>query len=175
MILDQILNDVPEVLGEFTSNVNPTDLYTGLFAGSAFIILIVFSIFMLLFALAFYVYNSLALQTIAQKEKSEHSWFAWIPVLNTYLLLEISGVNTYWMIAILSPIVIYPLTLIPYIGLVFLMFYIFLMMGLTALSVYIYMKLCEKRGYDKALGLLVLVPTALLVLLGILAWGKDKK
>ena len=34
------------------------------------------------------------------------------------------------------------------------------------------MKVCERRGYDKLLGLLVLISPLGLVLWGILAWGK---
>jgi len=40
------------------------------------------------------------------------------------------------------------------------------------LSIIATMKVCEKRGYDKFFGLLMLVPVANLILWGMLAWGK---
>ena len=33
-------------------------------------------------AVAFYVYHSLAIQTIAQKTNTENPWLAWIPIAN---------------------------------------------------------------------------------------------
>jgi hypothetical protein len=37
-----------------------------------------------------YVYHALALQTIATKTNTENPWFAWIPILNIILMLNIA-------------------------------------------------------------------------------------
>jgi len=117
---------------------------------------ILFGGMMLLFSLAvtmaLYVYTSLALMTIARKLEAENEWFAWVPVLNMALLLKL-GMQNPWLVLLI---------LIPGIGAII----------LAVLSIVALMKVCEKRGYDKLLGLLSLVPVANLVLLGVLAWGK---
>ena len=101
-----------------------------------------------------YVYCSLALMKIAKRLNYENAWYAWIPILNMVLLFKLGEQNPVLLL----------LLLIPGIGAV--------VVGI--LAVIALMKVCEKRGYDKALGLLSLVPIASYVLLGILAWGKKE-
>lgn len=101
-----------------------------------------------------YVYCSLALMKIAKRLNHESPWYAWIPILNIVLLFQLGEQNPMLLL----------LLLIPGIGEV--------VVGI--LSIIALMKICEKRGYDKALGLLSLVPIANFVLLGILAWGKKE-
>ncbi|MBI1941575.1 MAG: hypothetical protein HYS33_08730, partial [Acidobacteria bacterium] len=43
---------------------------------------------MLLVFAVFYVYSSLALQTIAKKTNTENAWLAWIPIANVILMLN---------------------------------------------------------------------------------------
>ena len=38
--------------------------------------------FLIVISIAGYIYQALALQTIAQKTGTENGWFAWIPILN---------------------------------------------------------------------------------------------
>jgi len=101
-----------------------------------------------------YIYCSLALMKIAKRLNHENAWYAWIPILNMVLLFQLGEQNPVLLL----------LLLIPGIGA--------LVIGI--LSIIALMKICEKRGYDKALGLLVLIPVASYVLLGILAWGKKE-
>ena len=103
-------------------------------------------------SLGMYIFSSLALMNIAKRLNEENPWYAWIPILNVVLLFRMGDQN---------PLLIL-LVLIPGIGA--------LVVGI--LSVIALMNICEKRGYDKLLGLLALVPVANIVLLGILAWGK---
>ena len=111
-------------------------------------------IFGITVSLATYVYSSLALMTIANKLGNENGWFAWVPILNTILLFQLGDKNP-WLLLI---------AFIPGIG----------ALVIAILCIIIIMTICEKRGYDKLLGLLSLVPIANLVLIGVLAWGKKE-
>ena len=52
----------------------------------------------LIIGAAAYVYMSLALQTIADKTKTENSWLAWIPIANLVLMLNIAKKPMWWLI-----------------------------------------------------------------------------
>lgn len=108
-------------------------------------------IFSITVSLGIYIYTCLALQKTAQKLGMENTWFAWIPILNTVLLFRMGDQNPLYIL----------LGLIPGIGAIILLVF----------SIIATMNVCEKRGYDKALGLLILIPIASLILWGILAWG----
>jgi hypothetical protein len=100
-----------------------------------------------------YVYSGLALSKIAKRLDHPNPWFAWVPFLNMVLVLQLADLSP-WLIL---------LALIPGVN----------AFALLILSVISMMKICEKRGMDKNLGLLALIPGAVLVLIGILAWKKD--
>ena len=102
-----------------------------------------------------YIYFALALMTIAKKLDHPNPWFAWIPILNAVLLLQM-GDKSPWFIL---------LALIPGLGALI----------LAIISIIAVMNICEKRGYDKLLGLLMLIPLANFILLGMLAWGKKSE
>jgi hypothetical protein len=103
-----------------------------------------------LMGIAAYVYTSLAYMKIAKKLDHPNPWFAWIPILNIVLHLQLAGMSGWYILLMLVP--------------------------LANLVVYVIamMNICEKLGKEKLLGLLVLVPLANFILLGILAWGKDE-
>ena len=103
-------------------------------------------------SLGMYIYMALTLMKTAQKLKAEDAWYAWIPILNVVLLFKLGEQNP-WLIL---------LSLIPGIG----------TLVVAILSIIATMKVCEKRGYDKFFGLLMLVPVANIILWGMLAWGK---
>jgi hypothetical protein len=124
---------------------------TGALAGIAGIFSIVGLVVMLPLGLVMYVYTSLTGMKTAQRLGVENAWFAWIPILSTVLRFQVAGMSGWLVLAMIVPVVNIVLMIIAL------------------------MKTCEKRGYDKLLGLLGLVPVANLVLMGILAWGKDKE
>jgi len=103
-----------------------------------------------LMGIATYVYTSLAYMKIAKKLNHPNPWFAWVPILNLILHLQLGGM-TGWQI------------LLMFVPIANIVVYIIAMMNI-----------CEKLGKEKLLGLLVLVPLANYILLGILAWGKDE-
>ncbi len=100
-----------------------------------------------LFGLAFYVYWALATQTIANKTNTENGWFAWIPILNVILWLNIAKKPIWWIILFLIPIV----------GIV--------MMVIT------WMAIAEERNKPNWWGILLIVPVANLIVPGYLAWS----
>ena len=77
-------------------------------------------------------------------------WFAWLPILSTIMLFQLGEQN---------PLLIL-LTLIPAIG-------PFLVGVFSIIS---FMKITEKRGYDKLLALIVLTGIGTYILLYLLAW-----
>ena len=137
-----------------TLSEEETGVLAGLLGGGAMIFGGVMLVFSIIISLSLYVYTSLALMNIAKKMDQENTWFAWVPILNTVLLFKMGNQNPLLLLLLLIP-------------------------GIGALIVGIFsiislMNICEKRGYDKLLGLLALVPLANLILLGVLAWGKKK-
>jgi len=107
--------------------------------------------------------------------KHEYSWFAWVPFLNTYLLLDISGLNPLFSILILLPIILTPFSAIPVLNFFVLITNASAAICIVIVSAIAFMNLCEKRGLDRMLGLVSLISIGKLILLGILAWGKDRK
>lgn len=112
--------------------------------------------FMLVFAfigIAVYVYNAVALMTIAKKTKAKNSWLAWIPIANIYLMTQIGKVSGLFTLGVLA-------AFIPVIG------------GLIvlALSVFLWWKIAEARKLPGWIALLMLIPLVNLAIMGVIAW-----
>lgn len=101
----------------------------------------------LLFFLAFYVFMALALSTIAKKTKTENPWWAWVPILNMILMLNIAKKPIWWIILFFVPIV---------------SIVVFVIVG---------MAIAEARGKPSWWGILLIIPIANFVALGYLAWA----
>lgn len=112
---------------------------TALLGGFIFIICIVL--------LVAYVYHALALQTIATKTNTENPWFAWIPILNIILMLNIAKKPIWWIVLFLIPIV----------NIVFI--------------ILVWMGIAEARNKPNWWGILVIVPVANIIVPGYLAWA----
>ena len=50
-----------------------------------------------LISIIFYVYFAFGLQTIAKKTNADDVWFAWIPILNLILFLNIAEKPLWWI------------------------------------------------------------------------------
>lgn len=61
-------------------------------------------IFSLIFALAFYVLYSIMLGKIFNKAGIE-GWKAWVPVYNSWVMLELGGQKGYWAVVALIPFI----------------------------------------------------------------------
>lgn len=96
-----------------------------------------------------YIYTALAYSSIAKKLNVENAWFAWIPILSTILSFQIAGMSGWNILLMFIPIVN------------------------VVVIVLALMKTCERRGMNKLLGLLALIPGVFFILLGVLAWKKD--
>jgi len=102
---------------------------------------------MLLVLAVFYVYISLALQTIAQKTNTENAWLAWIPIANVILMLNIAKKPLWWFILCLIPIVS------------------------IVIFIIVWMAIAEARGKPGWWGILLIVPVVGLIVPGYLAWS----
>jgi hypothetical protein len=139
----------------YSYDLSDIDGEAGVFAGLAAMLFGgVMLVFTIVIGLGSYIYCSLALMKIAKRLDHENTWYAWIPILNLVLLFQLGEQNPLLLL----------LLLIPGIGAAV----------IGVLSIIALMKICEKRGYDKMLGLLSLIPVANYILLGILAWGKKE-
>ena len=62
----------------------------------------VFLVMFVVFAV-FYIYLALAFQTIAKKTNTENAWWAWVPILQHLLMLNIAKKPVWWIILLLHP------------------------------------------------------------------------
>jgi hypothetical protein len=106
-----------------------------------------FMLFVLLIAVAAYVYTALAVQTIANKTNTENGWLAWIPIVNIFLLVMIAKKPIWWFF----------LCLIPLVNIV--------------VIVIIWMAIAEARGKPSWWGILLIVPVVGIIVPGYLAWS----
>jgi hypothetical protein len=57
----------------------------------------------LLFVAAVYIYMAVCLIKIAKKTNTSNAWFAWIPVLNLILMIQIAKKPMWWIIMFFIP------------------------------------------------------------------------
>jgi len=105
-------------------------------------------LFCAVIALAGYVYGALALQTIANKTHTENAWLAWIPLINTILMVNIAKKPIWWAIVII---------LVPLVNIVML--------------IIVWMGIAEARGKPNWWGILLIVPLVQIIVPGYLAWA----
>lgn len=113
---------------------------------------------MILVVAGIYVYVSLALMTIAKKMKYKSPWFAWIPILNIAVMLQLGGFHWAWTFLIL----------IPFLGWI----------ALFVLFVISNWRVFEKRKYPGWFSLSLILPQVggilYMIAIGFVAW-KDRK
>lgn len=99
-------------------------------------------------SIAAYVFFALVLIGIAKKTKTENAWFAWVPILNLVLMLNIAKRPIWWLILLLIPIVN-------------IIFFIIVWVGI-----------CKARGKPGWWVILLIIPLVNLVILCMLAWAE---
>lgn len=98
--------------------------------------------------LVIYAYFAFSLMTIANKIGQENSWYAWIPILNIYLMCLIAGKPGWWVI----------LAFIPIVNIV--------------IAIILWMAIAEARGFPSWWGILLIVPLINLIVPGYLAFAE---
>jgi len=98
----------------------------GVLAGLGFMVFII--------GFIIYAYFAFCMMTIANKVGVENSWFAWIPILNVILLIQIADKPLWWFVLLLIPL----LNII--------------------IAVIIWMAIAERRGKPNWLGILMIIP-----------------
>jgi hypothetical protein len=116
-------------------------------AGGVLAALAGFMVFFVIFGLAIYVYMALAFQTIAQKTNTPNAWWAWIPILNLLLVLNIAKKPIWWII----------LFFIPLVGII--------------VAVIVLMAVAEARNKPSWWGIMFIIPVMNLIAPGYLAWA----
>lgn len=98
--------------------------------------------------LVIYAYFAFSLMTIANKLNQENSWYAWIPILNIYLMCLIAGKPGWWVV----------LSFIPLVNIIIL--------------IILWMAIAEERGFPSWWGILLIVPLVNLIVPGYLAFAE---
>lgn len=119
-------------------------------AGAAATMLGGFLIFMVVLSVVFYVFYAVCFMKIAQKTNTPNAWFAWVPILNIVLMLQIAGKPLWWLL----------LLFIPFVNIV--------------ISILVYMEIAKAVGKPEWLGILMIVPVANLVVPAYLAFSKNE-
>ena len=60
-------------------------------------------LFFLAFFVTVYVYFALAFSTIARKTQTPNTWYAWVPILNMVLLLNVAKKPVWWILLFFVP------------------------------------------------------------------------
>ena len=97
-----------------------------------------------------YAFIAFCLMKMAQKANTKNAWFAWIPILNIILLVEIAGKSVWWVISLFIPLVN------------------------IVILVLIFMAIVKKLGKPSWLGILMIIPIVNLIVLGYLAFSNSK-
>lgn len=111
----------------------------------------------IILAIAIYVYCGLALMAIANKKKIENPWLAFVPVGNVYLMTQIGKVSPLFTLGILA-------AAIPVVGAV----------AVAVLMAFLWWKIAEAIGRPGWWGILMVAPIVNFVIIGMMAWGKEK-
>ncbi len=101
-----------------------------------------------LFIIAIYVFVAYCMQRIAKRFNIENDWFAYVPILNLWLMTQIAGREVLWFILCLIPCV-----------------------NIVAIII-IYMDIAEKCGKERIYGLLLIIPIVNFFILYQLAFEK---
>lgn len=74
-------------------------------AGAAFALFGGMFLFFMVLFVAIYVVMAISLMKIAKRTGTENGWFAWIPILNLILMLQIAQRPMWWLVFFLVPII----------------------------------------------------------------------
>jgi len=101
-------------------------------------------------AIALYVFFAICLMKIAKKTKTENAWFAWIPILNIILMVDIAKKPMWWIVLFFIPL------------------------ANIVVTILVWMEIAKVLKKPDWLGILMIVPIANIVVPGYLAFSKDE-
>lgn len=105
-------------------------------------------LFTLIIQIGIYLFFAYCLKVIADKTgNSENSWWAWIPIIQVLLMLQIAAKPLWWIILFFIPIVN------------------------IVIAIIVMMAIAEKRGKPSWIGILVIVPLVNIFILPYLAFS----
>jgi hypothetical protein len=169
MNIDSI-RDIPEVLGTYTVDALPN---ADLLAGISIAFIGGFLLLALLTVLALYIFTSVATQKLAKRLKYKNSWMAWIPILQIHLLLRMAKLDIGIIVLFWIMVFLQSLPSVTEMPAIYYLLIIIASLGVMTIYTFTFIKLCERIGYNKWLGLISLTQIGSYVLLGMLAWGKQ--
>lgn len=118
-----------------------------------------FLLVILILGIAVYIYYAICLMKIAEKTKTPNGWFAWIPVMNFILMLDIAKRPRWWALSLI-------LAFIPFVNFV-------AGIVIMVLMVIIWMDIAVKLNKPNWWGILMIVPIVNLIVPGYLAFSKN--
>lgn len=113
--------------------------------------------------IAIYIYLVVCMIYIAKKTNTPNGWLTIIPFVIPFKLSKFAGMSYWWGLLSFLPILSFgnrPL-------------YAIFMLVTVAIGIYWWVRICERLGQPKFLGLLMIVPVANLVLMGYLAFSNS--
>lgn len=110
----------------------------------------IFGGMMVLFYIAIYIYLAICLMKMAHKTNTRNAWFAWIPILDFILLVEIAGKSIWWVF----------LCFIPFINII--------------IAILIWMAAAKRLGKPSWLGILMILPIVNFIVPGYLAFSSSE-
>ena len=102
-----------------------------------------------IFILAIYIYSAICYMAMAKRTNTPNGWFAFIPILNMILMLQIAKRPLWWIILMLIPIVN------------------------IVIAIIILLDILKVLKRPTWWVILMLIPIVNLVILGVMAWGKN--
>ncbi|HPN96356.1 MAG TPA: DUF5684 domain-containing protein [Candidatus Moranbacteria bacterium] len=104
-------------------------------------------LFMVVIFLVFYVYMAVCLMKMAHKTNTPNAWFAWIPILNMILMLQVAQKPIWWIILFFIPLVN------------------------IIMCILVWMAVAKALGKPEWVGVLMIVPIANIIVPGYLAFS----
>ena len=105
-------------------------------------------LFTLVIQIGFYVFFAYCIKLIADKTgHRENSWWAWIPIIQVLLLLQVAEKPLWWLVLMFIPLVN------------------------IVIAIIVMMAVAEKRGKPSWIGILMIVPLVNIVVLPYLAFA----
>lgn len=104
----------------------------------------------LIFTSIYYIYMAICLLKIAKKTRTPDAWFAWVPILNFFLMTNIAKKPGWWVL----------LFFIPFINLI--------------IGILVWMEISKAVGKPEWLGILMIITPINFIIPGYLAFSKSQ-